>query len=99
MWNSGRALEHFKAVRNARRLGKCGKEKEIRAWFDGIEITETTPDILKDFASNPTIMLETGNKVYQLKSTGWSGYVLGGIIRTLEDDGESFAPSLLIETA
>jgi hypothetical protein len=48
---------------------------EIRAWFDGVEITEAPPDILKGFASNPTIMLEPGNKVYRLKGTG--GAVMG----------------------
>ena len=69
---------------------------EIRSWFDGIEITEESPKLLENFASNPSILLELGNKVYSLKGVGWNGYVLGGILRTHEDDGEFFGPSSLL---
>jgi len=69
---------------------------EIRAWFDGIEIYESSPDILTRFPSNPGKMLEIGNKVYGLKGSGWSGYIVGGIFRTHEDDREMSEPSPLL---
>ena len=78
-------------------LFQDARAMEIRAWFDGIEIEEESAQLLDGAASNPRIMLEPGNKVYKLKGNGWSGYVLAGIMRTHEDEGEYAAPSPLIE--
>jgi hypothetical protein len=58
--------------------------KRIAQFLDGV-------------ASNPRIMLEPDNKIYKLEGNGWSGYVLAGIMRTHEDEGEYAAPSPLIE--
>jgi len=69
---------------------------EIRAWFSGIEIREASPEILKNFASNPLPLLEPGNKMYQVSGGDWSGYILAGIMSTHEDDGGLFEPSALV---
>jgi len=41
-------------------------------------------------------MLEPGLKVYDLRGKGWSGYILGGIVRTHEDEGGPMEPSKLL---
>ena len=41
-------------------------------------------------------MIEHGNKVYALTSSGWEGFVVGGIIQFKEDNGELFGPSELV---
>jgi hypothetical protein len=69
---------------------------EIRCWFDGLTIEETDASFLQDAPSNPAQMIEPGNKVYALKSRDWTGFIVGGIMRTHEDQGEPFEPSKLI---
>jgi hypothetical protein len=69
---------------------------EVRCWFDGLTIEETDVDFLKDFHSNPAQMIEPGNKIYLLKSRDWFGFIVGGIMRTHEDDGEPFEASKLV---
>ena len=71
---------------------------EIRTWFEGISVSEVPGEFLQKFASNPTVMLEPGNKVYELKSDSWSGYVLAGIMQTSEDYGEENEPSPLLQS-
>jgi hypothetical protein len=41
-------------------------------------------------------MIEPGNKTYALISGGWRGFIVGGIVRFKEDDGELFGPSALV---
>jgi len=57
---------------------------EIRFWFDGLSVIERDLDYLAQFASKPTEMMEIGLKVYELRSTAWRGYVVGGIFRSVE---------------
>jgi len=72
---------------------------EIRAFFDAISIEEEDdPAFLADRPSNPIQMLEPGIKLYRLKGAGWSGYVVGGIWATHEDDGEFRDESKLIQS-
>jgi len=69
---------------------------EVRAWFDGIRIEEVDKQFLKGRGSNPIEMIEPGNKVYSLSSSGWNGFIVGGVFSFTEDDGEFFAPSSLL---
>jgi hypothetical protein len=69
---------------------------ELRCWFDGIAIDEVPDGFLADFASKPRELVEAGNKIYKLTGKGWCGYVVAGIVRTHEDDGEWSAPSALM---
>jgi hypothetical protein len=72
---------------------------EIRAWFEGIEIAETDAKYLENRMSVPSEMLEFGNRIYALKGVGWSGFIVGGIVSVLEDDGEFWEPSGLLSQA
>jgi hypothetical protein len=70
---------------------------EIRAWFKGIRIEEVDdPQFLDGQRSKPAEMIEPGNKVYALVSAGWQGFIVGGIVRFKEDDGEFFGQSALV---
>jgi hypothetical protein len=69
---------------------------EIRAWFKGLLIREALPAAIASRLSNPSDMIEIGNKVYLLEAAGWQGFVVGGILTTCEDDGEMFARSPLL---
>ena len=70
---------------------------EIRAWFKGIRVEQTDDSgFLDGQRSKPTDMIEPGNKIYALSSTGWQGFIVGGIVRFKEDDGEIFGPSALV---
>jgi hypothetical protein len=69
---------------------------EIRCWFDGLTIEETDVHFLEGARSIPAPLMEHGNKVYALKSSGWVGFVVGGIVSFHEDQGELFEPSKLI---
>ena len=70
---------------------------EVRAWFEGIVIIESNSNSLKAFASNPTSMLEVGNRVYSLRGKEWEGYILAGQMLINEDTEDFMAPSSLIE--
>ena len=70
---------------------------EIRAWFRGIRIEERDdPHFLNGQRSKPLDMLEPGSRIYALSSSGWEGFVVVGILRFVEDDGELFGPSALV---
>ena len=69
---------------------------EIRCWFDGLTVEETDVNFLQEVRSNPVPLMEHGNKVYALKSSGWVGFVVGGTVSFHEDQGELFEPSKLI---
>ncbi len=70
---------------------------EIRAWFKGIRIEEEqSHEFLKDQRSNPAQMIEAGNKIYSLSSSGWEGFVIAGLVQFIEDSGELFGPSSLV---
>jgi len=68
-------------------LFKDVRALEIRCWFDGLTIEEVGVDFLQGVRSNPAPLIERGNKVYALKSTGWVGFVVGGIVSFHEDQG------------
>jgi hypothetical protein len=71
---------------------------EMRFWFKGITIEEVDdPEFLEDQESKPKEMIEPGNKIYALISHDWRGFIVGGIVRFKEDDGEFFGPSALVE--
>jgi hypothetical protein len=82
---------------------------EIRAWLKGIRIEEVDdPRFLDGQRSNPAAMIEPGHRIYSLtspgspgwgvvgQSTGWQGFIVGGIVQVKEDDGELFGPSALV---
>jgi len=73
---------------------------ETRAQFKGIRIEEVDdPQFLDGQRSNPAEMIEPGNKIYALVSAGWRGFIVGGIVRFKEDDGELFGQSALVSDA
>lgn len=72
---------------------------EIRTWFDGIQIDQVGADYLRAFQSKPEEMMEKGNRIYSLTSTNWRGFIVGGIISTLEDEGDYMTPSGLLSKA
>jgi len=62
---------------------------ETRAQFKGIRIEEVDdPQFLDGQRSKPVEMIEPGNKTYALVSAGWRGFIVGGIVRFKEDDGD-----------
>jgi hypothetical protein len=71
---------------------------EIRCWFDGLIVEEVNESFLNNAPSRPSQMIEPGNKVYAIKSSGWNGFIVGGIMRIQEDEAEFFAPSKLLPT-
>jgi hypothetical protein len=70
---------------------------EIRTWFKGLKVDEVDATYLAGQHSNPEEMLEPGPKVYALTSSGWRGFIMGGIVRFNEDDGDLFDPSAIVE--
>lgn len=73
---------------------------ETRARFKGIRIEEVDdPHFLDGQRSNPAEMIEAGNRIYALVSAGWRGFIVGGIVRFKEDDGELFGQSALVSDA
>jgi hypothetical protein len=71
---------------------------ELRSWFEGIEIVEEdNSTFLAGRPSRPVPMFDKEIRFYRLKGTGWEGFVVGGIVSCLEDDGDFFDPSGLIE--
>lgn len=73
---------------------------ETRAHFKGISIEEVDdPQFLDGQRSNPAEMIEPGNKIYALVSAGWRGFIVGGIVRFKEYDGEIFGQSALVSDA
>lgn len=70
---------------------------DIRAWFDGLIVNEISPELLNGYPSNPSVMIEPGNKVYQLTGLNWTGYVVAGAVSVSEDEGDFTAPSQLLE--
>ncbi|MBP7704236.1 MAG: hypothetical protein KA105_02985 [Caulobacter sp.] len=69
---------------------------EMRLWTNGLTIQEVGLDMLAKQASAPLALAEPGAKAYLLSGEGWQGYVLGGIIGTLEDNGDPSERSPLL---
>jgi len=69
---------------------------DVRCFLDSLAVRSATPDALSAFPSKPTETIEPGHKVYVLLSHGWSGFIVGGIMRTHEDKGDFFSPSELL---
>ncbi|HWZ99073.1 MAG TPA: hypothetical protein VN025_15045 [Candidatus Dormibacteraeota bacterium] len=69
---------------------------EVRSWFVGIRIEESDQQQLEGCKSNPLEMIEPGNRIYSIIGNGWQGFVVGGIVSILEDDGEYSDPSGLL---
>ena len=68
----------------------------MRFWFSGVVIEERPLSFLSGFASRPSALVEPGNIVYAVEGSDWSGYVVAGILRTSEDEGEVNDPSPLL---
>ena len=51
---------------------------EARMWFDGIAIDEVDQLYLAGFRSQPSAMVEFGNKIYALLGRDWEGFIVGG---------------------
>jgi hypothetical protein len=71
---------------------------EIRSSFDGIRIEEVNVEYLGKYSSRPAEMLEHGNRIYAMRGSGWSGFVVGGEIAIHEDEGDFMAPSFLMDS-
>lgn len=71
---------------------------EIRAVSEGLVVAEEPEEFLAQFSSRPTEMMQPGLKVFSIGGAGWQGYVLAGILRTQEDDGEFTDKSKLTGT-
>ena len=70
---------------------------ELRAWFEGMRIAEVDdPQFLNDQRIKPAEMIESGNRIYGIESSGWQGFIVAGSVRFVEDDGELFGPSALV---
>ena len=69
---------------------------ELRCWTEGLSIEEVSLDYLDGFKSKPVEMLQPGLKVYCVKGQNWRGFILGGIMRSHEDDGSYWDPSALL---
>ena len=69
---------------------------EVRSWFTGIVIREVAPDHVANQPSKPGKIIEIGNRVYSLESSGWEGFVVAGIVNTCEDEGGLLARSPLL---
>jgi hypothetical protein len=69
---------------------------EVPAWMDGLIIEETTPAYTENRPSKPNKFIETGIKVYKLRGEEWEGYVIAGIVKVQEDNGELMTPSALM---
>jgi hypothetical protein len=69
---------------------------EIRMWFSGLTVVKQGIDYLDRFASKPGEMLEPDLQVYELRSTDWQGYILGGICRAKEYASDTMYNSQLI---
>lgn len=69
---------------------------ELRAWTEGLSVEKVDAASVIDAPSHPTDLIETGNRVYALRGTGWQGFVVGGSMHTLEDDTEEWEPTKLI---
>jgi hypothetical protein len=92
---SGKSKEHANTRVDV--LFQDVRALEIRAWFKGIRIEEEdNPEFLKNQRSRPTQLVEPGNKTYLLRSTGWEGFVVAGLVQFVEDTGELFDPSGLV---
>ena len=71
---------------------------EVRTWFEGIEIVEEESSaFLASRPSRPVPMFDKEIHFYRLKGTGWEGFIVGGLVAYLEDDGDFFEPSALTD--
>ena len=95
LFRSGKSNEHANTRVDV--LFQDVRALEIRTWFEGLRIEEEgNPEFLKDQLSKPARMIEPGNKIYSLSSSGWKGFVIAGSVRFIEDSGELFGPSSLV---
>ena len=62
---------------------------EMRLWSKGIKIEQVDPSYVLNQRSVPQAMIEPGNIVYSLSGSDWSGYLLAGIVRTIEEEEEN----------
>lgn len=60
---------------------------ELRAWSDGLKIEASNSTTFSDSPTNPTMMIENGLRVYTVKGTGWSGFVVAA--RLVHKEGTS----------
>jgi len=54
---------------------------ELRMWIkDGLIITKRDSMFLNQFSSKPADLVEVGNEIYEIASSKWRGYVVGGML-------------------
>lgn len=70
---------------------------EVRCWSNGIRIEEVGLEYLLGFKSNPTEVVEVGNRVYSVRGEGWEGFIVGGVMLTHEDNEDFGSGSPLLE--
>jgi hypothetical protein len=68
---------------------------EVRANIQTISIEEVNISDVVDRSTKPKDTLEPGQKVFLLKSIGWTGCIVAGSLSWHEDNGEYGQPSVL----
>ena len=71
---------------------------ECRTDLEDLVIEEVGPEFLNTVRSKASEVIEPGHRVYSLKSGGWIGFVVGGIVSHHEDEEEFFASSSLLSS-
>ena len=69
---------------------------ELRNWFHGISVFEAGIAYLEGARSAPHPLMERGNVIYALRGEAWDGYVVGGVLKWLEWDGDVTDRSALL---
>lgn len=71
---------------------------ELRVWTQGFTVREVDADFLASAASKPAALAEPGNQFYAVTGEGWNGFIIGGLMTSMEDEGEVDAPSPLMKS-
>jgi hypothetical protein len=94
-------LRSAKSAANPKRLDILFQDVralECRTDLEGLVIEEAGPEFLNGVRSKASEVIEPGHRVYSLKSGGWIGFVVGGVVSHHEDEGDFFAPSSLLSS-
>ncbi len=94
LFRSGKTSEHPTRLEI---LVKDVRAMEVRCWSNGIRIEEVGLEYLLGFKSNPTEVVEVGNRVYSVRGEGWEGFIVGGVMLTHEDNEDFGSGSPLLE--
>jgi hypothetical protein len=69
---------------------------ELRNWFQGLSVYKVDDTYLEGARSAPQSLIEPGNVVYALRGDDWEGYIVGGVVRWLEWEGDDMERSPLL---